>query len=364
MHQADEILLHIGFAKTGTTAIQRLLFAHKEELLAQGVLWPGEDDNHYHLRSIISDDAATQIQIRRLGLSDEGVPLFLAEWREKIEAEIRATKPKRILFSTEYLNGAAQHELRRLASFLKQFSPRIRVLAYVRDPWSMAISATQEEVRTGLSPAPVSLAQDVRFNDAIERFKIGLCQELEIRAYQDDVVLNFLEWADISIAYERAPRVNRSMGLYTACLLAELNRHYPAFDETGAFLGDHSRGWMAECIAEAFEDEPPIRMNKRTAAAIEELIRSDLDALRRTYFGGREVFPRNEERFSDDPDDTLHLGRLDTSTATAGLFAAMRGLSDRAIHYFLESQRLRQELEAAKEGASTASPPPPLTPSS
>lgn len=347
MHQADEILLHIGFAKTGTTAIQRFLFANKDQLSAQGVLWPTSDDNHFHLRSIISDDAASQIQIRRLGLPEDRVPPFLADWADRVAEEIAATKPKRILFSTEYLNGAAPHELQRLAAFLSRFSPRVRVLAYVRDPWSMAISLTQENIRTGLWVAPVPLSQAVRFGAAINHFQANLGHELEVHAYQSDVISDFLEWTGIDVAYERTPRANRGMGLHTACVLAELNRLYPAFNEDGVFLQDHSRGWMAECIARSFVDEPPIRMTAATAASIEKQVRPDLDELQRRYFGGREVLSMDMRKITDEEDDRLHMGRLDSSVAAVGMLAAMRLLSDRALHYFYERQRLRDMLRGS-----------------
>lgn len=157
MHRAEEIILHVGFAKTGTTAIQRLLLQNKEQLLAQGVLWPGEEDNHYHLRSIISDDPDSQIQIGRLGLTKEATQAFLEKWRADFAAEIEAAKPQRIILSTEYLTGAAPHELARLREFLAPFGKRLRVLAYIRDPWSMAISTAQQNIRDGIWAAPVPL---------------------------------------------------------------------------------------------------------------------------------------------------------------------------------------------------------------
>ena len=359
MHRADEIILHIGFAKTGTTAIQRFLLSQKSALLAQGVLWPTSDDNHYHLRSIISDDPASQIQIGRLGLSPDDTQQFLEKWRANFLTEIEKTKPQRIVLSTEYLNGAKPHEFGRLRDFLKPLCNRLRVLAYIRDPWTMAVSTAQQNIRNGNWKAPVPLAMALNFHTAIQRFRAGLDNDIEVHIYSNDVVNDFLSWTGLNLQYERAQRVNRGVGLYTACVIAEMNRLYPVFDENGVYQHDRARDWMVECVSRAFPEEPAIRMNRNTAELLYAKAEAELRAIEADHFGGRRMFDINSAELCDELDDSLHIGRLDSETATRGMMAAMRGLSERALHYFDENRRLRELWKSR-----TDTPTPLLTPNS
>ena len=44
---ADAILLHLGFHKTGTTALQSAFAASRPQLLEHGVLYPGRRRSHH-----------------------------------------------------------------------------------------------------------------------------------------------------------------------------------------------------------------------------------------------------------------------------------------------------------------------------
>lgn len=101
-------------------------------------------------------------------------------------------------------------------------------------------------------------------------------------------------------------------------------------------------------------------MHRRTAVQVMKMLEDDLRAIEIEYFGGRCMFDIEAAKLTDEPDDSLHIGRLDSATAALGLLAATRALSDRAVHYFDEAQRLRQALQDAQSQAA----PPPLTPNS
>lgn len=156
MHKADEVILHVGFAKTGTSAIQAAFRLHKAPLLSLGVLYPGTEDAHHHFQSMFADNPNTLIQICRLNLSSaQAATDFIDAYRAGFEAEVRKTKPRRIVLSSEYITAMNDGELRRLGDYLRGFAERFRVLAYMRDPWSFSISMAQQEFRDGRWSGPI-----------------------------------------------------------------------------------------------------------------------------------------------------------------------------------------------------------------
>ena len=47
MSSSSAVYLHIGLPKTGTTFLQHILAANRTELLKQGLIYPGERDDHF-----------------------------------------------------------------------------------------------------------------------------------------------------------------------------------------------------------------------------------------------------------------------------------------------------------------------------
>ena len=343
MHIADEIVLHIGFAKTGTTAIQRFMLSKKQELLARRVLWPTDESNHYHLHSIVAEKPDALIQIGDLGLSDESTSAFLDAWRARITEEIEEAAPTRIVLSSEHLNGANIVELVRLRRFLAAFTRRIRVLAYVRDPWSMAISTAQQNLRDGLWAGPTSLAFVLNFSEALERFRVAFDVTPEVHVYRSDIVADFLDWIELGdLIEECSVQENASIGLYTACILSRLNQDFPGFDASGAYIADRARGWMVERLMGAFKDEPPILMSRATVDKIAIEGAWEMRAIERRYFGGRRIFDGFEQRLETIlGDDTIRIERLDMETVARGMLAAMRALAEHGVFCHDEIERLR-----------------------
>ncbi len=343
MHRADEIILHIGFAKTGTTALQQYLLSRKQDLLAQGVLWPGLKSNHYHLHTIASKDPHSLFQVINEGLSREEVQIFAAAWRKSFLDEIDEMRPRRILLSTEFLNGALEEELSHICAFLAPQCHRLRLLAYVRDPWSMAVSTAQQNIIDGLWAEPVELDFVLEHTQALAKFERAFRTRVEVRLYQRDIISDFLGWLRLEgLKPKKETWINRSVGLYTACVLACMNRKTPGFDDKGRYLRDRARGWMVECLMNAFNDEPKIEMSRTTARLLLLKSESEIQLLQARYFGGRRVFGEcfDPLSFPALTDDRIHIGRLKTETAARGLLVALRALAERGIWYHDEVERL------------------------
>lgn len=355
MHRADEVILHVGFAKTGSSAIQAALRLHKAPLLSLGVLYPGTEDHHCHLQSMFADNPHALIQIRRLALSGmQAERDFITAYRAGFEAEVKKAKPRRIVLSTEYIAGMNQVELGRLADYLRGFGERLRVLAYLRDPWSFSISMAQQEFRDGVWGGPIQLGYRGDMLPFLERIERGLGASLELRPYERDGVSDFADWIGVPVE-GFGDRANIGISFEAACLLTALNRIYPSY-VNGVYQVDGARDWMIEAVSQAFPDGRPIRLSRQTADLIWEQAEPDLRAVYDRYFEGRPVFDRHydEGTFTDEP-DLIDVSRLDPVILAEGMLRALRFLALRGAHHYWREGELSDNLRVIKQIAASVS---------
>jgi hypothetical protein len=131
-------LFHIGIPKSGTTALQMAASAGRDELLRQGVLYPG--------LGISQRSAVLSFMGRRWGWDDDGVPErhFWDRMMEQIEAE----KERRILFGHEF---ASEAKNRTAAEFVESVGERCHVLITLRSIGAILPSAWQQYVKAGVT---------------------------------------------------------------------------------------------------------------------------------------------------------------------------------------------------------------------
>lgn len=147
-----ELTLHIGLKKTATSTLQSTLYRERQRLAAAGLLLPQTPEVHHRLA-------------RRLRAATEGARRDVAGVLQPILDEIAATRPERVLLSSEHfvsLPAPAVEELHRL---LRRALPeaRIRVLAYVREPIAFATSMAQQALKNGLLRLSDAYAEPWRF---------------------------------------------------------------------------------------------------------------------------------------------------------------------------------------------------------
>jgi hypothetical protein len=132
----DAILLHIGLHKTGTTAVQSMFAAARNDLAAVGVSYPGKDPSHHAaaLALIGSPDGFRGTQ--------EATD---AVWQNL--ARDAAADPARTVISSEFLSRADADTIRR---FVAEFGlERTYVVVGVRHLASVALSAWQQSLKAG-----------------------------------------------------------------------------------------------------------------------------------------------------------------------------------------------------------------------
>lgn len=146
----DAILLHIGPHKTGTTAIQWILAAAREDMAAHGVTYPAGVAHHREARALRRHPA---------GWVDDTEVLPEPEVWERFAAAVTGTAG-RVVISSEFFAQSDAEARARIVEDLGR--DRLHVLIAARNPGSIALSTWQQVLRDGKA-APLPVWLDKRF---------------------------------------------------------------------------------------------------------------------------------------------------------------------------------------------------------
>jgi hypothetical protein len=135
----EELILHIGFHKTGTTAIQELCYRNREKLLNKiGIYYPDTYGFPGHYVYSFALNGYFPLWIPTELRKSENELLF------DLKKEIENAKPKKILISAEDFIGIP-FKLRKVVEFLNP--NRIKILCYIRRQDRMIESLYNEYVK-------------------------------------------------------------------------------------------------------------------------------------------------------------------------------------------------------------------------
>jgi hypothetical protein len=130
-------VLHIGLMKTGTTALQHAAAAHRADLAARGVCYPGQGVNHLY--------PVCALMGRRLGWSASGAVAPDLRWWRELMGEVDAA-PGRVLISHEF---ASECDDDQAARFVDELGPRMHVVITLRGFATLLGSSWQQYVKAG-----------------------------------------------------------------------------------------------------------------------------------------------------------------------------------------------------------------------
>ncbi len=134
----DAILLHLGFHKTGTTALQSAFAASRPELLEHGVLYPGRRRSHH--------PAAMAMTSRTWGVGREGGwDPDPRDWDRLARAAAR--HPGRVLISSESFALTPDDAAARMVSDLG--ADRVHVVFTIRPMAGLLSSSWQQYLKSG-----------------------------------------------------------------------------------------------------------------------------------------------------------------------------------------------------------------------
>jgi hypothetical protein len=147
----QEIVLHLGVGRTGTSSVQHLLGANREALGAHGVLYPRTPGRARHTRLGMFAKSDTDLvrtgAWQRMGRPD---PVrFRRRFRRRLLQEVMDGAPDQVVFSDEGLFGLPDDAIRRLRRLTQEIGGDVRLVAYLRRQEDRLASRYQQEVQVG-----------------------------------------------------------------------------------------------------------------------------------------------------------------------------------------------------------------------
>ena len=290
------VILHAGLPKTATTSIQNALFGNARLLRDRnGILYPGPEANHTDaLCTAFLDDPRRHITNALAGLTDlTALRNLAAAIRERLRAEIEASRADTVLFSAEGFSNLDEFELAGFRDWALGFAETLSVLFVVREPLRHTTSVIQQHLKGGevleaLYDAPPLPNFRGRLGAAIRAFgreAITVAAFETLQAHDEGVVGGFLDLVGISSGPARravlsAQRVeNASLSHLAALLLSSINRQRPALIDGRP----GPRRTMSELATLGGIRGEKFRLPPEVAARIAESCRDDAAWLRQTF---------------------------------------------------------------------------------
>ena len=142
------VVLHVGMGKTGTSSIQGWHHRNRQRLARHGILFPQSPGKRRHGRltlAIQADDARRRHD--RRGTPEPPASELRPVVIDGLRAEIRATRPSRMLLSDEGLCGQPDEALASLRELLDGVTDSVRVVFYLRRQDEHLCSRYQQAIK-------------------------------------------------------------------------------------------------------------------------------------------------------------------------------------------------------------------------
>lgn len=234
--QLRTAFIHIGVPKTGSTAIQATLDAERNQVQAQGFHYLSGDRNHSEALALAfwnRDDAQRLAGLRW----HDGVAAaaHCEAVLENLTAEIDGTE-KHLILSAEGLANFKAEEVSRFHRFLNDRFDKLRVIAYLRDPFDWVHSAAQQATKWS-GDCLDDLFDHPRLPLYTERLdpwlRIFGRENTDLRPFRkNDIVGDFAQ--AVGLALPQAPassRLNAGVSCQAAALFSHCNILAPPFVE-------------------------------------------------------------------------------------------------------------------------------------
>ncbi len=168
--KADELLIHLGHHKTGTTILQKTLTQSREALMNDGILFPDLYPHSgngiilgYHLLNDQTDDdvRANWLKVRH----EQAQQLSKSEWNN-IVGRVRDKRPKTLLLSSESYFKLIRHDtMHRFDQLTSDVAQTKKAVVYLRAPDNYFLSAIQQRLK---KVRPIQTISRTRIRDAVE----------------------------------------------------------------------------------------------------------------------------------------------------------------------------------------------------
>jgi hypothetical protein len=214
------LVLHVGYPKSGSSALQVALRREASALEAKGISYPLLDQ-----REIAS--------IERRGFGS-GNAIFLAEALKRglrlppLLKKIEAAEGDHVILATESFGQVNREQIKPLTNWMHGLGVPVRTIAYQRSPFDLVLSGYSQSVKRGRMRKTLVAAAGA-FKDPQQRIRDVFADwQIDERSYMEhrhDLVNDFLQWVT-----PVAPRITmppkpttRSLSLEEIIVIKRLN---------------------------------------------------------------------------------------------------------------------------------------------
>lgn len=242
------LYLHIGGEKTGTTTLQVFLRDNASQLRKRGLVYPADQNQPYFsgaehaplVAGLIKDEATVEfVSLRKLASSQSAMPSLLRRLKS-CDAEIAVISAEH--FSSRLTKTSHLISLR---TSLLQVAENIKIVFYLRDQASLAVSAYSTAVKCGrrapFDPNEVN-STNPYYNHlstldlwgSIFGVENLILREFDRQTlYRGDIVDDFFHIIDVPTdGLSRPSRRNESLDAVSLEVVREVNHLLPTPDES------------------------------------------------------------------------------------------------------------------------------------
>lgn len=225
MHKFEELLLHIGLHKTGTTTIQHQMMGHEEAFeahdLAAFAPLNHQGNSSYLIHAILDVPLFDGKRVH---------PRIIGDF----EHFAKQSRASRLLLSGEDFSLARIEQWEKLMDFFQKWlvpGASIRIFMVVRHPEAWAISMENQSKKSlGLEANPVFGRFSAHLLPLVEYLKNSPRVQLEVKRYEDLIETgfwaDFLDWMALPCNHfpmKKLPQItsNASVSMESKWILAE-----------------------------------------------------------------------------------------------------------------------------------------------
>ncbi|GHE20545.1 hypothetical protein [Halomonas urumqiensis] len=244
----EEIIIHIGMHKTGSTSIQETL--SRINMADMEYLDLGHSNHSGFLATCLLKHPELYHNHFRNGLNREGALNLQSDYLTKLHSTLLHCSSRRAIVSAEYLSqpGVSIGELVKLNNFLSDYASRIKIYGYVRSPVGFMQSAFQQRLKGGgrvqlnaQQLYPCYRARFEKYDKVFGRDNVELIPFKVDSLAKSDVVHDFAQRIGVSLSGSEIFRANESLSLEAVSLLYAFCNFGVLASPYQGFTNDHHR---------------------------------------------------------------------------------------------------------------------------
>ncbi|MDJ1015516.1 MAG: hypothetical protein QNJ35_03310 [Paracoccaceae bacterium] len=224
----EEVILHIGTHKTGSTSIQNTLAGYDDG----ETIYSRLHTNGSHLRQISTIFAKDYQKLnfrRRVGVSRSDTERYRERYTSILDREISNPNRKRLILSSEAIWNAPKRTKENLLTYIQGKNINVTVVCYVRNTLDFASSWAQQRIRTGESKVRI-IDTDLRnrlefFRDRVGSDRVVVRHFSKERLHNECVVQDFCHL--FGLEPKRIIRLNDGISATATKLVFHFNSSCP-----------------------------------------------------------------------------------------------------------------------------------------